>query len=156
MGMRCHHRYYLTLPSSGCQFLMSTQLLPLPALLHSAAGCERCIDHFRGRLERVEGVVGIVVTASQAVVQVEYEPERVSAEHLQAEAHRIGADLERLRDHRTLRLHDLHCPDCALTIQKVLRQVPGVVWADVNFATMQLFVEYEREAVSLEQIRRVV
>lgn len=135
---------------------MSTYNLSLPSLLHSGYECERCIVHLCERLEHIEGVVGAIVAGPEATLRIEYKPERVSRGHLEQAVHRIGADLEREREHQTMRLHDLHCPDCALIIQKAVRKVPGVVWAEVRFTTMQMFVEFERHAVSLEQIGRVV
>ena len=44
--------------------------------------------------------------------------------------------------HATWRVSGLDCPDCAATLNKSLERVPGVMCADLNFATGLLLVDF--------------
>ncbi len=57
---------------------------------------------------------------------------------------------------RTIRLEGLHCPDCAATIEKDVRRLPGVLHAELRFASAQMSVEYAREQVTFEDICRLI
>jgi Cd2+/Zn2+-exporting ATPase len=63
-----------------------------------------------------------------------------------------------MKPHNTqiLELPELHCPDCAAAIQKAVCGLPGVLWAEVNFSTVQLHVQFEQTTITLEQICRFV
>ncbi|MFB0561609.1 MAG: heavy metal translocating P-type ATPase [Candidatus Lokiarchaeia archaeon] len=50
-------------------------------------------------------------------------------------------------------LDGLHCADCADRIEKVLSTVEGVSKARVNFATKTLTIDYDKEKVSIDEIK---
>lgn len=52
-------------------------------------------------------------------------------------------------------IQGMHCTNCAGTIEKAIRKVPGVKDASVNFATEKAKIEYE-ENLSLEKIKEAV
>ena len=135
---------------------MNTQVLELPTALANTTPCERCLARLQEELSRVEGVVSMVIVHARSLMQVEYEPERIEANALRARAEQIGANLTERIDHQTLELKGLDCPDCAATIQKSLRRLPGMLHAEVQFARAQAMVEFERSALSLADIRRIV
>lgn len=135
---------------------MNTQVLELPTALLNTTPCERCLACLQEELSRVEGVVSLVIVHARALMQVEYEPARIKPDTLRARAEQIGANLAAQIDHQTLELKGLDCPDCAATIQKSLRRMPGMVHAEVQFARAQASVEFERASLSLADIRRIV
>jgi P-type Cu+ transporter len=52
----------------------------------------------------------------------------------------------------TIPVTGMSCANCALNIERVLRKVPGVKQADVNFASEQASVSFDPDAVRVEQV----
>lgn len=50
----------------------------------------------------------------------------------------------------------MHCPSCALTIEKNLSKIPGVISCQVNFPLGQMILEYDEEKVNLFEIEKKV
>jgi len=63
---------------------------------------------------------------------------------------------EQATDKVTLSIGDMSCATCALTVEKALSHVPGVVSANVNFAAEKATVEYLPQSVNLDALRRAV
>ncbi len=55
-----------------------------------------------------------------------------------------------------LKVVGMHCASCALTIERRLRELPGVRSVKVNFATGEALVEYDPSRVRLRDIVRAV
>src|SRR3989344_5958629 len=49
----------------------------------------------------------------------------------------------------------MHCASCALTIEKAIKNVPGVKSASVNFASEKAVIEHE-ESVTTKQLKDAV
>ncbi|NYZ76371.1 copper-translocating P-type ATPase [Candidatus Micrarchaeota archaeon] len=60
---------------------------------------------------------------------------------------------------RTIRVIGMHCANCALNIEKGLRNMPGIKNSDVNFTTEKAHVEFDEKIVSerklLEKIKEL-
>src|SRR2546421_6580899 len=55
-----------------------------------------------------------------------------------------------------LRLGGMDCADCAISIERSLQQMPGVVVAGVNFGTATAEVQYDPASVShADVVRRI-
>lgn len=52
----------------------------------------------------------------------------------------------------TVRIKGMHCANCALTIGKTLRKVPGVETCDVNFATETANLDFDPDKTTLEEL----
>ena len=76
-------------------------------------------------------------------MRVEFDPTRISEEALSAETQRYGAELEGVFSHVVWHVTGLDCPDCAKTLAKSVSMLPGVVSADLNFASGTLLVEHQ-------------
>jgi P-type Cu+ transporter len=50
----------------------------------------------------------------------------------------------------------MHCASCALNIQRQLRKTPGVVTADVNYATEKAMVEYDKKIIDLTGVAEAI
>ncbi|HEY6103933.1 MAG TPA: heavy metal-associated domain-containing protein, partial [bacterium] len=50
----------------------------------------------------------------------------------------------------------MSCASCALTIETALRGLPGVVEASVNLTAEKAFVRFTPDAVTLEDMARVI
>jgi len=134
---------------------MNTQTLHLPVLLPSGPECDRCITRLQDELGRIKGVEAAAVNNARTAINITYDPNVVTLSRIEAEAEQIGAAITAHIDHQTIELRDLDCPDCAATIEKAVGQMPGVLWVGANFAAGQMHVEFERSAVTLQEICQV-
>ncbi|MGQ9679140.1 MAG: cation transporter, partial [bacterium] len=50
----------------------------------------------------------------------------------------------------------MHCAGCARTVEKALNRLPGVVFAQVNFATEEAVVEFDPKLTPVEKLKRAV
>lgn len=55
-----------------------------------------------------------------------------------------------------IKIEGMHCPSCALTIEKRISKTPGVIKAEVNFPLEQLSIEFDEAKVKLSEIRKEV
>src|SRR3989344_8165958 len=53
---------------------------------------------------------------------------------------------------KTFPIAGMHCASCAVNIQRVLRKMPGVATATVNYATEKAQVDYDPEQVDEEKM----
>ncbi len=135
---------------------MNTLSLELPVILPTGPECQRCTDRLREELSRIKGVSSAGVDNARKTLTVEFDPDIVTLSRIESEARNAGATITATIEHNTLELRDLDCPDCASTIEKSVRKLPGVIWAGANFAAGQMHAEYQRGQVRLEDISRVV
>ncbi len=132
---------------------MSTKTLALPLILPSgAAECARCLRWLRDAVGTVPGVEQVAVDQAAATLTVVYDAKLATAEVLERRAREVGAEVAQRFHHETLTLTELDCADCALTVEKALGQLPGVVHASVNFAAGKLDVEYDAHRLPRERI----
>src|SRR2546430_17148556 len=108
---------------------MTTLTLQLPLILPTGPDCRRCTDRLRDELSRIKGVRSADVDDARKTIDLTYDPDMVSVSRIETEARSAGAAIAATIEHKTLELRDLDCPDCAATIEKAVRQLPGVLWA---------------------------
>lgn len=53
---------------------------------------------------------------------------------------------------KIFKITGMHCASCALVIEDVLKKIPGINSASVNFATENLYVEFDRNDLDSERI----
>ena len=107
----------------------------------------------------LRGVEEAVYSESDDVLHLRYFPELVSLDTIQSAFRDFGIEITNRYGHDTLSLLDLDCPDCATKIEKSVKQLRGVNWAQVNYASGKILYEYsvgqvERQQV-VDRIRRV-
>jgi len=66
--------------------------------------------------------------------------------------------MEKRRDqgtecHEVCELEGVHCADCAERIERVLSTLEGVTRSEVNFAAKTLTIDYDKEKVSIDEIK---
>lgn len=103
----------------------------------------------------LKGVESADVSGARSTMHVAFNPDLVTIGRIEEEARRIGADLAVDVQHATVELTDLDCPDCAVSIERDVSRLPGVLWAGANFASAQMHVEFRPDRTSLRQICRV-
>lgn len=116
--------------------------------------CASCASSIEDAVDRLEGVVEAEVNFATDEGTVEFDSAEVSLAEIYGAVEQAGYSPERAR--ATVGITDMSCASCAETIEAALRSVPGVIDADVNFATDEAAVEYDPAAVGLKELYAAV
>lgn len=132
-----------------------TATLELPIHAERGIRCAECGARVCAQIEQLAGV-SRVECDSAGSVRVEYDADRLSAEDLAAHTRRFGAELDGVYRHALWRIGGLDCPDCARTVARLVGMVPGVVSAELNFASALLLVEHDAHSDPSQLVVRAV
>jgi Cu+-exporting ATPase len=83
-----------------------------------------------------------------------YDPAAVTADKIIQEVQEIGYEVPAQR--LTMPISGMHCASCAATIERAFHTVPGVIEAQVNFATARATVAYIPTLATAETLRQAV
>jgi Cu+-exporting ATPase len=110
--------------------------------------CSSCAETITDAVESVDGVESASVNYATDDATVEYDADRTSLSEVYEATERVG--YEPRRERRTVEIAGMHCASCSETVEGALLDLPGVVAADVNYATDEATVEYNPEAFAVE------
>ncbi|RLM91111.1 heavy metal translocating P-type ATPase [Haloarcula sp. Atlit-7R] len=102
--------------------------------------CANCAQTITDAVTSVDGVSDANVNFATDEGSVEYDPDEVSLERVFDAIEEAG--YTPITDSVTIGITDMTCANCSETVENALRQTPGVVAADVNFATDEAQVTY--------------
>ncbi|MCL6506465.1 MAG: sigma-70 family RNA polymerase sigma factor [Bryobacteraceae bacterium] len=129
-----------------------TRIYDLNLTLPRAPTCESCIQHLSEALQERPGVQSVQRSPEGDKLLVDYDPEAISPQDLDAAVDSAGGAVTRRYRHERLSLTEMDCPECARTIEAALANLPGVVSAHVEFAIEQLDLSYDTEVIDRSQI----
>ena len=132
-----------------------TATLELPTHAEKGVRCAECASRVCAQVEQLEGVMRVECDP-RGLMRVDYDASRISSADLEAETRRFGAELEGVYRHAMWRIGGLDCPDCARTLARSVEMLPGVVSAELNFASAMLLVEHDADADSSALVVRTV
>ncbi|HSR40974.1 MAG TPA: heavy metal translocating P-type ATPase [Longimicrobiales bacterium] len=118
--------------------------------------CASCAQIVEKALGRVEGVTSAAVNLASESASVEYDPRRTDPDALRKTVEDAGYELVSEARKTTLDVTGMHCASCARSVEKALREVPGVDAASVNLASESAVVEYDPAAADLDDLERAV
>ncbi len=108
--------------------------------------CANCALTIEKGLGKMEGVKSAAVNFASEKLTLEIEPGEISDAEIMAKIKDLGyrAQGENGEDgHLQFKVSGMTCGNCALTIEKKLKGMPGVKMAAVNFANETVTVEYD-------------
>ncbi len=135
--------------------MSQTLQLDLPLLLPEVESeRDQCIDRLQDLLSVHKGIERVHVKRDngQAQLCIHYDPNLVTLSQVQRWAEQSGAQVRNRYRHATVRITDMDCADCALSIEHILNRFQGVLDVSVNYAAEKMWVEYDTTVVSLEDI----
>ena len=112
--------------------------------------CTNCSQTVQDALDSLDGVEEASVNVATDEATVTYDPDRTSLSAVYGAVDDAGYDP--VSERVTVGITDMTCANCAETNQSRLESTPGVVRADVNFATDEAQVEYVPGEVSIEAL----
>ena len=116
--------------------------------------CASCVVHVEAALKEVPGVSEAWVNLATETASVDYNPKVVTAQDLMQAVDDAGYSLE--ADKITLNIGGMTCASCVSHVGGALKEVPGVLQAQVNLATEQTTVEYLSGIATLDDLREFV
>ncbi len=130
---------------------MTTKQVSLPVTGMTCANCSLTVER---NLKRLDGVQDAAVNLATEKASVIYDPSLVREEDFLALIRDIGYDVPTAQ--AELPITGMTCANCALTIERTLNRLDGVVEASANFATERASVEYLPGVVSLAAIQQAI
>lgn len=139
----------------GQQTLQLDIPLVLPGVEASDDGCIERLE------ERLRGQNGIALahldeSGPKPVLCLHYDPNLVPLEKLERLARDEGAQITRRFHHETLRLGGMDCASCAVSVERVVAKIPGVLRVVVNYANAKMKIEYDSSQTTREVIVKAV
>jgi len=130
---------------------MATKQVTLPVTGMTCANCSLTIER---NLKRLDGVKEVAVNLATEKASVVYDPGAVNQGQFLALIRDIGYDVATAK--AELPITGMTCANCALTIERSLKRLDGVVSANVNLASERASVEYLPGVVSLKAIQQAI
>jgi len=116
--------------------------------------CANCSQTITDAVESLEGVAEANVNVATDEGSVEYDPAVVSLERI-FEAIEV-AGYTPVTDAVTVPVTDMSCANCAETIEEALRERPGVIETEVNFATDEADVTFNPAEADLADVSAAI
>ncbi|KAB1187218.1 MULTISPECIES: heavy metal translocating P-type ATPase [Haloferax] len=130
---------------------MSSRTAHLDIRGMSCANCSRTVGD---ALEALDGVSEATVNFATDEGTVEYDPEEVSLAEVYDAISQAGYDA--ISETRSIGISGMSCANCADANRRSLESLPGVVDAEVNFATDEAVVTYNPADVTLDDLYQAV
>ncbi|ELZ81069.1 copper-transporting ATPase [Haloferax elongans ATCC BAA-1513] len=117
----------------------------------SCANCSRTVAE---SLESLDGVTDATVNFATDEGTVEYDPERVSLAEVYDRIAESG--YEAVSETRAIGISGMSCANCADANRTTLESIPGVVDAEVNYATDEARVTYNPVDATLDDLYQAI
>jgi len=144
--------------------------------------CQHCVNHVTKTLEKLPSVENVQVSLVDSKATFDWDPKQVKMADVRHEIEEAGYSLEKIEEHEDLveqrqeqqknpepepenprenakleqkqlfKISGMTCANCALTIEKGLKNMPGVKTVAVNFASEKLTVEMDPNMVKEEAL----
>jgi len=112
--------------------------------------CANCSQTIEESLRSLDGVSDVDANFATDEGSVSYDPESVSLDEIYEAIEEAG--YEAASETVTVAITDMTCSNCAASNEEALLDTPGVVDADVNFATDEATVTYNPAEASIADI----
>lgn len=130
---------------------MEKKQVTLPVTGMTCANCSLTIER---NLKRLDGVQEATVNLATEKASVVYDPSIVNDGDFLALIRDIGYDVATARVE--LPITGMDCANCALTVERALKRMDGVVSANVNLASERASVEYLPGVVTLAAMQQAI
>jgi len=116
--------------------------------------CASCVAKIEKGLSQLSGVVDAKVNLATERAAITFDPSQVHMSDVIRTIQDLGyeARVEKV----TLPVQGMSCASCVNKVQTALSNVPGVMGADVNFATEKATVEYISGQVTIRDLSKAV
>ena len=117
---------------------------------------DRCVDRLVGTLSDRPGITEVHLTEDGdggETICLHYDPKAISLARIESLARAAGSTLTDRYGHTVIALGEIQSEDGGQRVERELRRLDGVVAASVNTAAEQVYVEFERDRISVDELR---
>ena len=120
--------------------------------------CDQCLERLLDRLQVQKGILQAHLACDQEppALCVHYQPNLITLEDVRRLAREAGARLTARYRHERISIRGLDNADEAPLIRRDLETNPGVLHAQVNYAAGLIFLAYDTEVLSREDIASIL
>ena len=109
--------------------------------------CVNCANTIERTLKKTSGVTLAAVNYANERAQVSFDPTQVTPTQLIERIRQAGYDVTMA--HTEIPLLGMTCVNCANTIERTLKKIPGISQSSVNFASERASIDYVPGAISI-------
>jgi len=118
--------------------------------------CASCVASVEKSLKKVPGVQFAAVNLATESAAIEFDSGQVDVQALRKAVTDAGYGVETPTEAVTMRVDGMHCASCVASVEKALKNVPGVKVASVNLATETAHVTFDSSAASYDALAGAV
>lgn len=130
---------------------MATKKVELPI---GGMTCASCVATIEGGLKELPGIAEVNVNLATERGSVVYDPELVNIDQLVKTVQDVGYEVR--TEKVDIPVGGMTCASCVATIESALKELDGVVSANVNLATERATVEYLPTQASLADLKKAI
>lgn len=129
--------------------------LLVPEIKDAMDGCLRQLEQM---LENRRGIQRVHVTESADTPQLclHYDPNLISLAAVERAARETGSQFTARYRHETIPIDDMTSADAAETLAALLRELSGMLHANVNYAAGLAFIAFDTDQLKREEIVRTI
>jgi Cu+-exporting ATPase len=118
--------------------------------------CAACAKAVERTSKKLPGVTEASVNFATEKLNISYDETQVKLEDIQNAIEKAGYKALVETSNKTLKIEGMTCAACAKTVERITKKLPGVVEANVNFATEKLNISFEPSKVRTSDIKKAI
>ena len=118
--------------------------------------CAACAKTIERVSKKLPGVEEVTVNFATEKLNINYDDALIKLEDIQSAVEKAGYKIAVQTTNKTLKIEGMTCASCAKNIERVSKKLPGVMEADVNFATEKLTISFEPSLVRTGDIKKAI
>ncbi len=119
---------------------------------------DACLNRLEAALRNQKGIQLAHVERDKTPIDLclHYDPALISLNDVKRLAERAGAQIANRYHHALLPIENMDCSDCVLVIEHSVGRMDGVLAVNVNYATQQMGVEFDKQQTDQAAIEQRV
>ncbi len=132
--------------------------LDLSIILPELEAGDQCVNILTERLSLEKGIekAHVVQEKDSAHLCLHYDPNLISLSTVQRLAKEAGAEISERYHHEQIRFDRMKTADGALSVERQLINLKGMIHANVNYAASIIFLAYDTQVLQPETIERTL
>ncbi|MFT5875935.1 MAG: Cu+-exporting ATPase [Clostridium sp.] len=118
--------------------------------------CAACAKTIERVSKKLPGVEKANVNFATEKLNINYDDALIKLEDIQSAVEKAGYKIAVQTTNKTLKIEGMTCAACAKNIERVSKKLPGVIEANVNFATEKLSISFEPSLVRTADIKKAI
>jgi Cu+-exporting ATPase len=118
--------------------------------------CAACAKAVERTSKKLSGVEEASVNFATEKLNISYDETKVKLEDIQNAIEKAGYKALVETSNKTLKIEGMTCAACAKAVERITKKLPGVVEANVNFATEKLNISFEPSKVRTSDIKKAI